>query len=362
MVYSVAFSPDGGTIASGSWDGSVRLWNADTGEHLQMLTGHSGGVYSVAFSPDGSTIASGGEGPTIRLWDAHRGRLKGRLDDVFFVKSIAYSPDGGTIASGGFDRTISLWNAETGKLLRTFDRPMPAVNSVAFSPDSNTIAGGVGDGIRLWDTNTGELLRTFTGHTGPVESVAFSPDGHTLASGASWDDTIRLWDANTGELVQSLTGHTLAVRGGTSGIYSVAFSRDCSTLASGSRDGTVLLWDFACSGKLGVKPLETHFATLGNIKRTALLQNYPNPFNPETWIPYQLANDSIVTLNIYDQSGHIVRTLDVGHQVSGFYRGKAEAAYWDGCNQNGEPVTSGAYYYQLRAGDYTTLRRMVVVK
>jgi flagellar hook assembly protein FlgD len=93
-----------------------------------------------------------------------------------------------------------------------------------------------------------------------------------------------------------------------------------------------------------------------------LLQNYPNPFNPETWIPYQLADDAHVSLSIYDQRGHIVRTLDIGRQKSGVYRDKAKAAYWDGRNQNGELVTSGTYYYQLRADDYTAFRRMVIVK
>jgi WD40 repeat protein len=134
------------------------------------------------------------------------------------------------------------------------------------------------------------------------------------------------------------------------------------TLASGSRDGTVLLWQLSSSTAFGVEPLARGTTTLGNIKRTALLQNYPNPFNPETWMPYQLANDALVTLTIYDQSGHIVRTLDTGRQISGVYRDKASAAYWDGRNQNGEPVTSGTYYYQLRAEDYTALRRMVIVK
>ena len=123
-----------------------------------------------------------------------------------------------------------------------------------------------------------------------------------------------------------------------------------------------MLWEFACSTNLAVKPLDRRIMTLGNIKRTALLQNYPNPFNPETWIPYQLANDALVTLSIYDQSGHIVRNLDIGHQKPGIYRDKASAAYWDGRNQIGEPVTSGTYYIQLDAGGYKALRRMVIVK
>ena len=124
----------------------------------------------------------------------------------------------------------------------------------------------------------------------------------------------------------------------------------------------MLLWEVESSIRLAVRPLERRVTTLGDIKRTALLQNYPNPFNPETWIPYQLANDAVVTVSIYDQSGHIVRTLDIGHQKSGVYRDKASAAYWDGRNQKGEPVTSGEYYIQLDAGDFTALRQMVVVK
>ena len=126
----------------------------------------------------------------------------------------------------------------------------------------------------------------------------------------------------------------------------------------------MLLWELTSSTGvgIGVEPSAKRSTTLGNIKRTALLQNYPNPFNPETWIPYQLAKDALVTLIVYDQSGHIVRTLDIGRQISGIYRGKAKAAYWDGRNQNGESVTSGTYFYQLRAEDYTALRRMVIVK
>ena len=171
----------------------------------------------------------------------------------------------------------------------------------------------------------------------------------------SLDIGIWLYDSASHQEIALVTGHTGRIR-------SVAFSPDGHTIASGSRDGTVLLWEVESSIQLAVEPLERRITTLGNIKRTALLQNYPNPFNPETWIPYQLADDALVTLSIYDQSGHIVRILDVGHQKLGVYRDKANAVYWDGRNQNGEPVTSGTYYYQLRAGHYAASRRMLVVK
>ena len=97
-------------------------------------------------------------------------------------------------------------------------------------------------------------------------------------------------------------------------------------------------------------------------KETVLLPNYPNPFNPETWIPYHLAHAAAIQITIYDTQGVMVRQLDLGHQPAGYYTARSKAAYWDGCNENGESVASGVYFYQLRAGDYTALRRMVIVK
>ena len=95
---------------------------------------------------------------------------------------------------------------------------------------------------------------------------------------------------------------------------------------------------------------------------TELLANYPNPFNPETWIPYQLAQDAFVTLTIYDVNGRIIRTLDVGHQIAAVYQSRSKAIHWDGKNRLGEPVTSGIYFYTLTAGDYSATRKMVILK
>ena len=97
-------------------------------------------------------------------------------------------------------------------------------------------------------------------------------------------------------------------------------------------------------------------------KETLLLPNYPNPFNPETWIPYHLAHPADVTLVIYDTKGAVIRRLELGHQPAGFYTARSKAAYWDGRNTNGESVASGVYFYQLRAGEYSAVRRMVIVK
>ena len=111
----------------------------------------------------------------------------------------------------------------------------------------------------------------------------------------------------------------------------------------------------------GVLFLEQLLAAL-TPKETSLLPNYPNPFNPETWIPYRLGNDADVQITIYDATGGLVRRLDLGHRPAGNYANRSRAAYWDGLNASGELVASGVYFYQLRAGDYSALRRMVIVK
>ena len=110
-----------------------------------------------------------------------------------------------------------------------------------------------------------------------------------------------------------------------------------------------------------IRVLESLLASIRS-SQTALLPNYPNPFNPETWIPYQLANDADVTLTLYDTKGVVVRRLDLGHQLAGYYIDRTRAAYWDGRNESGESVTSGIYFYQLRTGKFSAMRKMVILK
>ena len=244
-VYSVAFSPDGTALASGSADETVRLWDVATGtltETLAEATWESGinWVWSITFSPDGTTLASGGwDDSKVRLWDVATGTLTNTLTPGG-AGSLAFSPDGGTLASGGYEE-IRLWDVVSGVTLRTLDGHTSYVNSVSFSPDGKTLASGSGSSfdddntVRLWDVVSGTPIRTLDGHTDRVASVSFSPDGQTLASGSA-DNTVRLWDVNTGEEIRALTGHTYNV-------HSVSFSPDGQTLASGSDDRTIFLWD-----------------------------------------------------------------------------------------------------------------------
>ncbi len=233
-VQSVAFSPDGQTLASASNDGTIRLWDIATRQHIATLIGHTDDVYTITFSPDGQTLASASNDDTVRLWDIatrqHIATLTGHTDGVL---SVAYSPDGETLASAGFDGTIRLWDVNTRQHKTTLrSTPYPGgISSVVFRPDGRTLASGHLNGIvRLWDYSV-PLIE----HTDWVQSVAYSPNGQTLASGSN-DNTVRLWDVAARQHIATLTGHT-------DWVTIVAFSPVGTILASASTDKTVRLWD-----------------------------------------------------------------------------------------------------------------------
>ena len=250
-VSSVAFSPDGKLLASGSNDNTMKLWDVATGRELRTFTGHSRGVNSVAFGPDGKLLASGSDDKTVRLWEAATGHLLRTLTGHSkSITSVAFSPDGKTLVSAsGFDSgnpspdPIRLWEVATGLELRTLrhSEGIQGVNAVAFSADGNIIASGSDDGtIQLWQTITGRELRTLRGHSAAVLSVVFSRDSKRLASGSE-DKMTKIWDLATGNELRSLTGHS-------EGVATVAFSPDTRTVASGSGDilsgdSIIKVWD-----------------------------------------------------------------------------------------------------------------------
>ncbi|MBW4575480.1 MAG: protein kinase [Aphanothece sp. CMT-3BRIN-NPC111] len=250
LVSSVAISPDGQTLASGSWDHTIKIWNLSTGKVKSTLTGHSNLVSSVAISPDGQTLASGGFDHTIKIWNLSTGKVKSTLTGHSdLVNSVAISSDGQTLASGSNDKTIKIWNLSTGKVKSTLTGHSDWANSVAISPDGQTLASGSNDKtIKIWNLSTGKVKSTLTGHSYLVSAVAFSSDGQTLASG-SGDTTIKIWNLSTGKVKSTLTGHSHVVS-------AVAFSSDGQTLASGSNDKTIKIWNLS-TGEL-VRTLTGH--------------------------------------------------------------------------------------------------------
>jgi WD40 repeat protein len=236
-VWGVAFGPDGRVMASAGWDHTVRLWDVATGGELRVLRGHSAKILAVAYAVDGRTVASAGVDRTVRTWDAATGGglrvLRGHTDQV---NGVAFSPDGRTLASAGSDRTVRLWDIATGHEVRMLRGHTAQVWGLAYSPDGRTLASASHDGtVALWDVVTGQGRLILRGHTARVLVVAYSPDGRTLAS-AGDDGTVRLWDAARGQELLSLHGHADSVS-------EVAFSPDGRTLAANSSDGTVRVWE-----------------------------------------------------------------------------------------------------------------------
>ncbi|MCG9129426.1 PD40 domain-containing protein [Candidatus Poribacteria bacterium] len=454
--WAIAFSPDGQTLASDiGW--SFRLWNLKQGVPFATNKGYLGneasgyGIASIAYSPDGRYLASGSSDGTVQLWHlgrTHKGTLYGHKGGLW---DIAFSPDSRYLLSGSLDCTVRLWDVNNQELITTFIGHDAEVQCVAYSPKGNIVAsGGKDNTVILWDVSAGKQIRQLKGHPNSVTSVALSPNGEILASVGYTDNRIRLWDVQSGESLPPLSGQ----------YYKISFSADGSHLVSVNSGGTAMVWDwesitgkdekitiipedvnkdgvvdiqdliFVVSqfGKAGteniadvnndgvvdvtdfvlvageienlnsappVAAFSNNILTVETVKmcvnhaqssnhtsdkyrrgvafleqlligltpkKIALLPNFPNPFNPETWIPFQLAKSSDVTIQINASNGQLVRHIDLGYRPAGNYHSRHKAVYWNGMNDEGEPVASGLYFYTMSAGEFTATRRMLIIK
>lgn len=237
-VWSVRWSPDGRTIASGARDCLLMAWNAETGEMLRTFPAHPQEVRSVAFSPSEGYIASA-SGLTIRLWDIHTGQPVRRFTGHSgAIKCLTFSEDGKRLISGSDDRTIRVWEVQTGREVQRFSKHTDGITALAVVPEANQlISAGRDQTIRLWDLRTDQELHSYDAYAGAVLDVAVSPDGRRLAS-AHYDTVVRLWDLASANQRGEFVGHKQMVS-------ALAFAPDGQRLVSAGQDQTLRLWDLA---------------------------------------------------------------------------------------------------------------------
>lgn len=261
-VTCLVFSPDRAILASGSDDGTIRLWSFPEGEHVMTLE-HGHEVKSLAVTPDGRRLASGGIGrysnlfmpysrhevvhevpPSVHLWNLSGGKLKTRRKQKWDVFDIAITPDGRTLvtAGGSFDRgQLSLWRLPRVRHIKTFERHSECITCLAITPDGNMLVSGCGErttvsrdyAVQISELPTGKHLRALVGHHSSVTCLAITPDGTILASGSE-DKTIRLWSLPEGEHMRTLEAQTW--------ITCLAITPDGGILVSGECDGKIRLW------------------------------------------------------------------------------------------------------------------------
>jgi WD40 repeat protein/serine/threonine protein kinase len=245
FVQSVDIQSDLRMIVSGSTDGSVKVWDLDTGEIIHNLEGHNGDVTSVTFSPDGRYIASGAYDFMALLWDVQTGELvRGFEGHTLPVQDIAFSSDGTRLVTASSDSSLIVWDIVTGEILQRYEGHRASVLTVTFSPDDSQILSGARDGsLYVWDVASAIRILELKGNTTGVNDVLFTPDGMQAVSAAG-DGSIYIWSLETGEIISRFVGNNAEVR-------EVAFSPDAKRLYSVGVEGQVIIWDVASGLEIG---------------------------------------------------------------------------------------------------------------
>ncbi len=289
-VASLAFGPDGATVATGGTDSLIRLWDVASRREIATLNGHTGTVGVVAFSLDGATLASGDSDGSAKLWDVGDGQEIATLaGHTAKVGAVAFSADGETLATGSDDQTVRLWNVASAREMAVLTGHESHILIVGFSPDGGSVVSGSylggyedfgieseGNAIRAWDLASRHQVDSFGGLIDHVQRLAFSPDGNLIATQANGASRIALWDVDSGRRTGTLTGAatpihtpvfspdgTILATGSPGGVtlwdvatwqpgavlagswVGIAFTPDGTMLATGGRDGSIALWDVA---------------------------------------------------------------------------------------------------------------------
>ena len=338
IVLGLAFSANESTLASGSIDGSLKLWDVESGG-LLWSNWQPGAIICLAFSPDGSLLASGGYDAMVRFWDSQSGTPLQEVPHPGALSSLAWSPDGHLLATGDVMGTIYLWQMHKSgpaTSVQTLAGHSSWVRGLAFAPDGSVLASTSWDGtVKLWELGEAGSLRlrqTLVGHTEKVRCVAWSADGAMLASG-SYDHTIRLWDGKLGTARAVLSGHTDAVCG-------LAFTPDSRRLLSGSEDGTLRLWEVQRGEPLRV------------------MQGYATALYDVAWSSdgtrlASAGSDSVVGLWEVDSSGE--------GRPRGLLRGHKESVFAVGWRPDGSVLASSGWDNTIRLWDPATGNSLEVI-
>uniref|UniRef100_A0A0C1RPE7 Uncharacterized protein n=1 Tax=Tolypothrix bouteillei VB521301 TaxID=1479485 RepID=A0A0C1RPE7_9CYAN len=363
FVNSVAFSPDGQYIVSGSDDNTLRLWDIHGNLQGQPFWGHESPVTSVAFSMDGQYIVSGSRDNTLRLWDIY-GNPQGQpfWGHGNWVTSVAFSPDGQYIVSGSRDNTLRLWDIYGNPQGQPFYGHEDSVYAVAFGSNGQYIVSGSRDKtLRLWDIHGNLQGQPFQGHEDSVYAVAFSPSGQYIISGSS-DDTLRLWNTQGNPQGQPFQGHENSV-------CSVAFSPDGQFIISGSVDNTLRLWDI--QGNQQGQPFRGHknfvnsvvfspngqYIASGSQDKSVGLWNIESnqqgkPFRGHESVVLSVAFSSNGQYIISGGSDDTLRLWDIhGHPQGNPFRGHKGSVYAVSFSPDGQYIVSCSYDYTLRLWD-----------
>ncbi len=333
-LFTVAMSPDGRWLATGGWDGKIRLWDLWSDDRkCVILSGHLNEVHQVVFSPDGRMLGSAARDGTARIWELENGRqarafsLSGEL-----VRSVSFSPDSRRIAAAGGDKKIYQWEISSGSEFPVIDGHSAEILCIAYSPDGHRIAScGKDYTAATWDVESGRRIQTFIGHSAQVSGIAFSPDGLTLAS-SSEDGTIRLWNASTAESSGVLQGHD-------NWVYSAAFSPDGKTIASAGDDSTVRVWDVKTRTEL--LRFRGH---IGHVRGVA--------FHPSG--RYVASSSEHGTVKIWD--------VPAGRQDVRTLHGHSSTVFGVAFSPDGGTLASASFDSTIRLWDLTGERKPVVIR
>ncbi len=407
-----ALSPDGKTFVSASRF-YIKIWNLPSGELRHMVSAEGGLFRRFAISSDGQKLAVGRD-PWIQIHSLQTGEVATQLWYTSGHSKIAYSSSGTWVAANGYGYgNVLLLNVEEpehNQIAMSEDAPnltsYPGFYDIAFSENDQYLTASLRERVLLWkhdgDAFTFQFAWEFEEEQNSRSGLSF----HTLRNGSvlltipiregvrpNFRKFVQIWELNPNYPrlratleVDSPTHfssdgrYLFGSRNDRLQIWDwqtstpidhppipnyFALSRDGTVLLSWDKTGKIQIWDGTAllpSEPVAVEPHGREFVIFGQVKQNRLLQNYPNPFNPETWIPFRLANESNVTIRIYTSTGQLIRILSPGLLRAGEYRSPSRAAYWDGCNEAGESVSSGIYLYNINASEFSATRKMLIQK